>query len=1131
MVRTGAVSIGEKFEPAIALKRAIHLVAWQRRIWTAIAVLSLLVASVTITVLAFIALSAIADRIAPAMLIWLFWLILSLGATAVIAVGVMGVRWLALDRFSKVVICVDQKLGGDAIRNALDLAKLREDEKFVSTQFARVAIYRAWKLWQDASQNGLANELIAHHKQRAQATLAIALPILLLTLLIAHAIGFSFTSLTEIYRNAKAVLAFERDGQLRLVVEDEDKVVLKGTVVPVRVRASCRGLQLPENLTVWLLWKTGDRSEQVQMQRLDNDEFSAELTVTESGTLQAFSGKVKSNLVHLQAVNPPQVAEWLITVEPPTYTNLPPETFVTSQWQHLTVLKGSKVTISATVTENLRDAECEFSEVKSQTPNALSLSDERTVQWSATVLTSVRMKWRFVDRFGFVGETSWLSINVQTDKPPKVAVIAGLNPAMAGGFVPLTIRAEDDFGISELTMQFGLGDEKKQPSEIRSVPLSFAPSLQVEQTLALPIPVDAAGKVLWVRAIAKDNDAVSGAKVSSSQWLLVRIREPEELVGTLQDWLGRLKAWESWLQKGEWAKTQQELAKWLQRWQEILQQAQWSETPITHQWLAEWLSHWQEHLQRKDLEGALQELWQMQRAIERALAEQKLAELAQEISALRAQQEAIYDALRRHARPSSLASAQKQLTERTKEFINELNKEAERWESLDEPTVAFALQDAARILERRPTERAMLQARDAMEQDLREMALLRTHEALTDLREAEETLSSPTQNPLAQLYRRERNLLAQLLEQTERLRRDQSSLRQETEKSLPTFRSDTAQSTLPSFQLPNIIAPPPPPSWSEVEKLSTGQNLTQQPVRQQSLVERQGQLKQRAEQMQRPLREAMKAVPQLSPEALHSLQDAVNQMSEAAKLLQQLSSYPTAARHQRHAETALQRLAEILREALMVEHGTATQRVGAGENEAMALAQRQAQLLQETQRLHQQQRQGRTPSPMRLRQLGAEEGSIRDALSRIEGFFGDALMPELRQRVQQSSQHLRWLERNLPEGKLGNDAQQRQREVLETLLELARILSGQQGSQKGQQQVRQGQTPSQPDINWGRFVEHGPPMRQVPEALQGAKGGASFVEPSSKSTNAPMPLQMTVPRTPILPAYREAIQNYHRQIR
>lgn len=168
---------------------------------------------------------------------------------------------------------------------------------------------------------------------------------------------------------------------------------------------------------------------------------------------------------------------------------------------------------------------------------------------------------------------------------------------------------------------------------------------------------------------------------------------------------------------------------------------------------------------------------------------------------------------------------------------------------------------------------------------------------------------------------------------------------------------------------------------------------------------------------------------------------------------------------------------------------------------------------------------------MRLRQLGAEEGSIRDALSRIEGFFGDALMPELRQRVQQSSQHLRWLERNLPEGKLGNDAQQRQREVLETLLELARILSGQQGSQKGQQQVRQGQTPSQPDINWGRFVEHGPPMRQVPEALQGAKGGASFVEPSSKSTNAPMPLQMTVPRTPILPAYREAIQNYHRQIR
>ncbi|MFN3422703.1 MAG: hypothetical protein ACK40X_13375, partial [Armatimonadota bacterium] len=463
------------------------------------------------------------------------------------------------------------------------------------------------------------------------------------------------------------------------------------------------------------------------------------------------------------------------------------------------------------------------------------------------------------------------------------------------------------------------------------------------------------------------------------------------------------------------------------------------------------------------------------------------------------------------------APAQQQLAERTKKFVNELDKEASRWESLNEPNIAFALQDAKRILEQRPTEQSMLQAKDAMEQELREIALVRTHEALTDLREVEERLTSPTQNPLAQLYRQERNLLAQLLEQTERLRRDQSSLRQETEKTLssPAAKRSperlSAEPESPSSRLPDIMSPPQPPSWGEVEKLSTEQRTSSQVTQRQSLADRQGQLRQRAQQMQRPLNEAMSAVPQLSPNALHSLQDAINNMSEATKLLQQPLSLQNAIHHQRSAEGALQRLAEALRQALMMEQGTATQRMGAGENEAASLAQRQAQLLRETQRLNRQQRQGQNPSPIRLRQLGAEEGAIRNALSRMEGFFGDALPPELRQRMQQSSQHLSWLERNLPEGRLGDDAQQRQREVLETLLQLAQILSGQQGNQQGQQQVRQGQTPSQPDINWGRFVEHGPPMRQVPEALQGAKGGASFVEPR-KTVNPPAP--------PSIPALR-----------
>jgi hypothetical protein len=1135
MVRVQTFHIGERFEIAKALSQEVKRLAWKRRLWALLAAFGLLVAFVSSVLLAFAMLLYFAEIVPPLAFVWLSHIGIALGVILSALSVLVGVRWLFRERLNQVLRAIDDAVGGETFRNAFDLANLHEDETFVSPQFARIAIAEAWRKWQEANSNGLAKALTASHRKRAVAVWAFAIPLSVLALLSAGLGWLSLSALLELYRDAQAVLAFEKHGRLRLSVLWNGKeaarelTVLKGSIITAEVEASSQHFPLPKRLQVWLAWQVDRKVERRRMEKVGDGVFRAELTAVKSGVLYAFSGKVESNRIRLQVVLPPQVAEWLVTVEPPSYTNLPSETFSLAKWQPLTVLKGSKVILLGTATESLTEARPEFADSNpSLLANSLSVED-RTVKWEGVVLAPIKMRLRLVDKFGFVGETDWLTINIRPDNPPKVVVSVSSDSVVAGGFLPLTVRAEDDFGVSEVSLQLGLGNEKQPPASPLSVPLNVVPSQQVEQTLALPIPADATGKVLWVRAVAKDNDAVSGAKSTSSKWLPVKIREPEELAGTLQEWLERLKVWESWLQKGEWAKVRQELSRWLQRWQELIQQAQWSETPLTHQWLSEWLSHWQEHLRQKDLEGALQELWQMQRALERSLAEQKLTELAQEISALRAQQEAIHDVLRRHARPSSLASNQQQIAERTKEFVEKLQREADRWEKLDEPTIAFALQDVARILQQRPTEQAMRQAKGAMEQELRDMALLRTHEALTDLREAEERLTSPTQSPLAQLYRRERNLLAQLLEQTERLRRDQSSLRRETEN--PLLSNLPTSKALP--QLPkNILAPPSPPGWGEVESLTSKREPTLQ-VSQQNLSERQQQLQQRAERMQRPLSEALRAVPQLLPEALHNLQEAIAQMSDAARTLQQGFNEPVrqqAVRHQQAAESALQQLAENIRQALTMEQGTATQRIGAGENEAMALAQRQAQILRETRRLHQQQRQGRMPSQTQLKQLGAEEGTIRNALGRMEGFFGDALPPELRQRMQQSSQHLRWLEQNLPEGRLGNDAQQRQQHVLETLLQLAQILSGQQGNQQGQQQARQGQTPSRPDINWGRFVEHGPPMRQVPEALQGVKGGASFAEPT-KSISVPPPTPSTMLRPSVLPAYRNAVRRYQQQIR
>jgi hypothetical protein len=144
--------------------------------------------------------------------------------------------------------------------------------------------------------------------------------------------------------------------------------VLKGSIIAAEVEASSQRLPLPKRLRVWLAWQVDGKVERTRMEKVGDGVFRAELTAAESGVLYAFSGKVKSNRIRLQVVLPPQIVEWLVTVEPPSYTNLPSEIFSSPKWQPLTVLKGSKVTVLGTATESLTEARTEFADSRSLLP-------------------------------------------------------------------------------------------------------------------------------------------------------------------------------------------------------------------------------------------------------------------------------------------------------------------------------------------------------------------------------------------------------------------------------------------------------------------------------------------------------------------------------------------------------------------------------------------------------------------------------------------------------------------------------------------------------------------------------------------------------------------------------------------
>ncbi|MFA0740139.1 MAG: hypothetical protein DFNUSKGM_000237, partial [Candidatus Fervidibacter sacchari] len=218
MVRAQTFRIGERFEIARALFQAVKWLAWKRRLLALLAAFGLLVASVSSVLLAFTILLRFAEILPALTFIWLARFVIALGIVSSALSIWVGVRWLVRERLDQVLRAVDDAFGGETFRNAFDLANLREDETFVSPQFARVAIAEAWRKWQEANSNGLAKTLTTSHRKRAVAVWTFTVPLLVLVVLSVRFGWLSLSAFLELYRDAQSVLAFEKQGRLRLSV-------------------------------------------------------------------------------------------------------------------------------------------------------------------------------------------------------------------------------------------------------------------------------------------------------------------------------------------------------------------------------------------------------------------------------------------------------------------------------------------------------------------------------------------------------------------------------------------------------------------------------------------------------------------------------------------------------------------------------------------------------------------------------------------------------------------------------------------------------------------------------------------------------------------------------------------------
>lgn len=295
--------------------------------------------------------------------------------------------------------------------------------------------------------------------------------------------------------------------------------------------------------------------------------------------------------------------------------------------------------------------------------------------------------------------------------------------------------------------------------------------------------------------------------------------------------------------------------------------------------------------------------------------------------------------------------------------------------------------------------------------------------------------------------------------------------------------------------------------------------------------------------------ELTRFIPQLDAGAAQGAERAIKAMEEALKSLGNQESN-SAIKAQTKAVAELEALLIPLSNALHYSYGVASQLVGIAQMEMLDLA-----CLQEQVNL----RSERDPSSLMRRSgmqklIAAQELMIRSALKRADCLFGVPWSADLRELVRAAQTDASDVARAIESGSIDAGVLQKQRRILAALLRLANELSGMpkamemmqklasqregagmQGEGRKKEEGRrsggdwQDWLQSLPSNLFGRFIEHGPPMRSVPEVLTLPQPQASRAEAQGYIGVTKQPARH-LPDSILSVPYRNAIMIYFKRM-
>lgn len=275
------------------------------------------------------------------------------------------------------------------------------------------------------------------------------------------------------------------------------------------------------------------------MNRFEDDSLPAFThtfrNIKRSIDVYARSGRIESNLAHIEIVDPPRLVNINLRTDFPDYSGLP-DAVGDPNDGNIAALKGSIVNIEATANKPLSNA----FQIYDDSSRANLRVEGDLISGRFTINQNGRYTIMMTDLAGRGNpEPIWYDVQVLDDYPPSIeimfpAIDVNLSERM---ILPLEVLIGDDYGFDRLNLVWWMISEGRQ-SEPAKERLPVSDPQVLEQMVHYqwdindisPLP----GDLIYYYCEVSDNDIISGPKWAKSRTYLARLPSLDEILAEVQ---------------------------------------------------------------------------------------------------------------------------------------------------------------------------------------------------------------------------------------------------------------------------------------------------------------------------------------------------------------------------------------------------------------------------------------------------------------------------------------------------------------------------------------------------------------------------------------------------------------------